>query len=88
MKQGLSEYFCVIPALADIGDHSWTIHKYYHLDKCIFIPKRIAESRKCGGLQVFRNITDITKDANFCTKPFGEYRNIIHHALMFFKAKF
>lgn len=73
IKQALSKYFCVIPALVDLPNppKGGTHKKFYPLEKCIFVPKEQAESRNCEGLQLFRNIRLITENSDFCDKNLG-----------------
>lgn len=75
IEEALSKYSCIIPAVTDLPNPPKGIvnKKYYLLDRCIFVPKALAESQKCGGLQLFRNIKSITGDSNFCTKSLGKY---------------
>ena len=77
IKQALSKYYCVVPALPDLPNpHKGRVYeKFYLLDKCIFVPKEQAEGRKCGGLQLFRNIQLITNETSFCDKYQGMFGN-------------
>lgn len=74
LQQALSNYFCVIPALNDLPNPPKGIvyKKLYHLDKCSFVSKTVAESKMCGGLQLFRNLKLITSSDNFCDKHLGD----------------
>lgn len=71
IKHALSEYFCMVPAIADIPGAEGIAQKFYHLDKCIFVPRSTAESYHCEGLQLFKNISGTTTTHNFCKKLFG-----------------
>lgn len=84
IEEALSKYSCIIPAVTDLPNPPKGIvnKKYYLLDRCIFVPKALAESQKCGGLQLFRNIKSITGDSNFCTKGLGKYVCIIIYICM------
>lgn len=75
IKQALSKYFCVIPALVDLPNppKGSTHKKFYPLEKCIFVPKEQAVSRKCEGLQLFRNIRLITDNSDFCNTNLGVF---------------
>ena len=55
-----------------------TVTKGYHYDfgmerGCIFVPKKVAESKNCGGLRLFESVSSIVSDPDFCGKEFGVY---------------
>ena len=41
------------------------------LDEGIFVPRVEGLSQSCGGLQLFKNISNITLTEDFCERPFG-----------------
>ena len=66
--------FCVLPALADLPNPPFgnVYKKFYTLESCIFLSKVVAESEHCDGLQLFRNISIITEEKNFCQRRIGK----------------
>ena len=42
------------------------------LDEGIYVPRSEGLSQSCGGIQLFKKITSITKDEQFCEKRFGK----------------
>ncbi len=75
VKRAISKSFCVIRALPDLSEPpDQNIYKsYYSLENCAFVPRQLANSQNCGGLQLFRNFPLITQDINFCRKGLGEF---------------
>ena len=74
LQKALSMFDCFIPAIANLPNPpKGTVYKkFYHIDKCTFVPKAVAESKKCGGLQLFQNVPQITEDSHFCEKSLGK----------------
>ena len=72
--EGIQNYRCLLPPIKDIPKptHSHTVNeKWVHLDRCIFIPTPVAESKQCGGLKLFQNLSTIFDSSDFCDQQFG-----------------
>ena len=67
------DFVCIFPSSAGIayrnlGGSNGIVH--IQMDKCIFVPRDIAYTTKCGGLMLFKNTTNL--DQKFCDSNFGE----------------
>lgn len=73
-EQVMSNTFCLIPALSDLREPQWgsLTKEVFSLNDCIFVLRQTSESKNCGGLQLFRNISSITEKSDFCQKDIGK----------------
>lgn len=62
----MEDYVCLLAAPTEKRFNGISIE-----EACIFVPKAIADSTKCGGLRLFENIKNITSDPDFCSKKLG-----------------
>ena len=46
-------------------------NKFSMEEICIFVPMSVAESKECGGLRLFENISGIIHEPQFCDKKMG-----------------
>ena len=73
IRKALESYVCLMPPNKDVSRPTRGQNEIWlHLDECIFIPMETAQSERCGGLMLFKNIQDIVSDPHFCSKHFGE----------------
>ena len=64
---------CLLPPTKDVPKPTrGRNERWVHLDECIFVPHEVARSEGCGGLMLFKSISDIVSDPNFCNKTFGK----------------
>ena len=79
LLEALNKYVCLMRPLRNLTmtkKNSNTIlvaQKFEALEKCIFVPRDVAESQQCGGLRLVKNIKNVVRDPNFCNKEFGKY---------------
>ena len=54
------------------------------LDQAIFVPRAEAFSSSCGGIMLFKNISGITQDKQFCERTFGKtFNHVSYHCLSY-----
>ena len=78
LLEALNKYVCLMRPLRNLTmvkkdtDTILVAQKFEPLEKCIFVPRDVAESQDCGGLKLVKNINNVTRDPKFCEKEFGK----------------
>ena len=67
VKALTQDYVCLLTTPTEVNWYSFALE-----EKCIFVPKKVAESTQCGGLRLFENVSHITNDPDFCNKKMGK----------------
>ena len=66
MKALSEDYVCLLKSPVKSRTNAFALE-----EKCIFVPKSVAVSSQCGGLRLFKNVSGVINDPDFCNKDLG-----------------